>query len=46
MSKLFDLKKKLSKAKLKKDKKVIQTQINKINRKYLSTSRKKKIKTK
>ncbi len=46
MSLLYDLKRKLSKAKLKKDKKPIQTQINKINRKYLSRTKKKKIKAK
>ncbi len=44
MSLLYDLKKKLAKAKLKKDKKPIQTAINKIQRKYYPTKRKKKVK--
>lgn len=46
MSNLYDLKKKLAKAKLKKDKKPIQTAINKIQRKYFPTKKKttKKIK--
>ena len=46
MSYLYDLKKKLAKAKLKKDKKPIQTAINKIQRKYFPVKRKKKKVTK
>jgi len=42
MSQLYDLKKRLLKAKLKKDQKALQTQINKINRKYIPSKKKKK----